>query len=144
MHRIWIGLLACLLSACTSTLVEYPAQTIAERDAYRVIEDVVMAQPQTLRPTSLYIDRNFMGFNEPAAAGQAVTADTKAAGERIYFNSIDAVQLYKLRGRYTVQLFRVDGQAQRGFSMDSREQAERFVDAIEYYRSQAPESGGFN
>lgn len=142
MHRIWIGLFACLLSACTSTLVEYPAQTIAERDAYAVIEDVVMAQPKPLRPESLYIDRNYMGFNEPTAAGQTGTADAK--GERIYFNSIDAVQLYKLRGRYTVQLFRVDGQAQRGFSMSSREQAQRFVDAIEYYRSQAPESGGFN
>lgn len=144
MHRIWIGLFACLLSACTSTLVEYPAQRIEERDAYAVIEQVVMAQPKSLRPESLYIDRNFMGFNEPAAAGQPVTTDAKAAGERIYFNSIDAVQLYKLRGRYTVQLFRVDGQAQRGFSMGSREQAERFIDAIEYYRRQAPESGGFN
>lgn len=144
MYRICIGLLAGLLSACTSTLVEYPAQTIAERDAYVTIEQVVMAQPKPLRPDSLYIDRHYMGFNEPAAAGQTVAPDAKTAGERIYFNSIDAVQLYKLRGRYTVQLFRVDGQAQHGFSMDNREQAERFVDAIEYYRSQAPESGGFN
>lgn len=144
MHRIWMVLLTLLLTACASTQVDYSPQAISEADAYAVIKQVVMAQPQTLRPDSVYIDRHYMGFNAPGAAGKPVTTDAEEAGERIYFNSIDSMHLYKLFGRYTVQLFRADGQALQGFAMDSQAQAERFIDAIQLYRSQAPESAGFN
>ncbi|QKE63116.1 hypothetical protein HNE05_07010 [Aquipseudomonas campi] len=144
MRRIRMVLLALLLTGCTSTQVDYSPQGISEQDAYAVIKQVVLAQPQTLRPDSVYIDQHYMGFNDPGAAGKPVTADAKAAGERIYFNSIDSLHMYKLFGRYTVQLFRADGQALQGFTMDSRAQAERFIDAVQFYRSQAPESAGFN
>ena len=143
MRWMWMVLLALLLTGCTSTLVEYSPQGISEQDAYAVIKQVVMAQPQTLRPDSVYIDQYYMGFNAPGAAGKPVTADAEDAGERIYFKNIDSLQMYKLFGRYTVQLFRADGQALQGFAMDSRTQAERFIDAVQFYRSQAPESAGF-
>ncbi|MBC9250504.1 hypothetical protein A9179_09490 [Pseudomonas alcaligenes] len=141
MRRFWMALLALLVTGCSSTLVDYAPQSISEQDAYAVIKQVVMAQPQTLRPDSVYIDQYYMGFDAPGAAGKPVTSD---ASERIYFNSIDSLHMYKLFGRYTVQLFRADGQALQGFSMDSRTQAERFIDAVQFYRSQAPESSGFN
>lgn len=144
MRRIWMAVLMLLVTGCTSTRVDYSPQGIGEEEAYAVIKQVVLAQPQTLRPDSVYIDHHYMGFNAPGAAGKPVAGDTKEAGERIYFNSIDSLHLYKLFGRYTVQLFRADGQALQGFSMDSRAQAERFIDAVQFYRSQAPESAGFN
>lgn len=144
MRWIWMVALMLVLAGCSSTLVDYSARGINEEEAYAVIRQVVLAQPQTLRPDSVYIDHHYMGFNAPGAAGKPVAADTREAGERIYFNSIDSLHMYKLFGRYTVQLFRADGQALQGFSMDSRAQAERFIDAVQFYRSHAPESAGFN
>ncbi|HSC83950.1 MAG TPA: hypothetical protein VLC30_10070 [Pseudomonas sp.] len=143
MRRIWIVLLALLVTACASTQVPYSPQAIGEEEAYAVIKQVVMAQPQTLRPDSVYIDQHYMGFDAPGAAGKPVTVDGEDAGGRIYFNSIDSLHMYKLFGRYTVQLFRADGQALQGFSMDSRTQAERFIDAVQRYRDLAPASAGF-
>lgn len=143
MRWIWMVLLALSMTGCTSTLVEYSPQGISEQEAYAVIHQVVMAQPQTLRPDSVYIDQHYMGFNAPGAAGKPMTADAEEAGERIYFKNIDSLHMYKLFGRYTVQLFRADGQALQGFSMSNRAQAERFIDAVQLYRSQAPESADF-
>lgn len=148
MRPIWIGLLALVLTGCASSLVDYSPQAITEPEAHAAIEQVILAQPGQLRPDSVYIDQHYMGFNDPAAAGVPVGKDADAANsrhnKRIYFNSIATVQLYQLSNRYTVQLFGADGQALMGFASESQAQAQRFIDALQFYRDRAPASDGLN
>ncbi|MEK1906082.1 MAG: hypothetical protein AAAB13_09900 [Pseudomonas sp.] len=148
MRQIWIGLLALVLTGCSSSLVDYSPQGITEPEAHAVIEQMILAQPGQLRPDSVYIDNHYMGFNDPGAAGVPVTpaAEGTAArnDKRIYFNSIASVQLYQLFNRYTVQLFDADGQALIGFASESQGQAQRFIDALQFYRNQAPATDGLN
>lgn len=133
MRAIWIALVTCLVAGCV-TREDYRPQPISEREAYAVITEVALQQPAARSPDSAYLDSRFLGFrNEREAVG--TPQDIR---ERIYFNSLDTISLdHALRG-YRVRLNGPGGDLLREFRVADRHQAERFVDALHYYRDNAP------
>ncbi|MEO4048281.1 hypothetical protein AAFN46_14500 [Pseudomonas sp. CAU 1711] len=131
MRAILIALAALLLAGCTA--LDYQPRAIGEREAYAVITAVAMQQPST--PTSIYLDRNYLGFRGLDGPLSGRPQDIR---ERIYFNSLDGIELHRSGEGYRVRLSGSGGNTLREFHIADRQQAERFVDALAYYRANAP------
>lgn len=134
MRAIWIALLAGLLVGCV-TRQDYQPQAISEREAYAVITAVAMQQPAAQRPDSTYLDSRYLGFRSEEDEVAGTPQDIR---ERIYFNSLDTIELHRSAKGYRVQLNDPSGGTLREFRIADRQQAERFVDALHYYRDHAP------
>lgn len=132
MRAIWIALLAGLLAGCMTRL-DYQPQAISEPEAYALITAV--ATPATQPPASTYLDSRYLGFRSDADTATGTPQDIR---ERIYFNSLDTIKLHRSRRGYRVQLHGPSGETLREFHIADRQQAERFVDALTYYRDHAP------
>jgi hypothetical protein len=137
MRATWIAMAALLLVSCTT--LDYQPQAISEREAYSVITAVAMRQPATQQPTSTYLDSRYLGFRREQDAAAGTPQDIR---ERIYFNSLDTIALRRDGRGYLVRLNGPDGDTLREFRIDDRQQAERFVDALHYYRDHAPTFSG--
>jgi hypothetical protein len=134
MRRIWIALLAGLLAGCMTRL-DYQPQAISEAEAYALITAVAMQQPAAQRPASTYLDSRYLGFRSEADTATDTPQDIR---ERIYFNSLDSIRLQCSGRGYRVQLQGPSGDPLGEFHIADRQQAERFVDALTYYRDHAP------
>lgn len=136
MQIIRIALLAGLLAGCATDL-NYQPQPLSEAQAYERVQAAALQQKDIDHPDTLYLDSHYLGFREQ---GEASTPSD--IGERIYFNSLAPVALYRQRGDYLVRLQHLDGTTLRTFRLQEREQAERLVDALNYYRENAPQFSG--
>lgn len=136
MQIIWIALLAWLLTGCASRL-DYQPQPLSEAQAYAAVNTAALQQKDISHPDGLYLNSRYLGFRE-----QGLATTPGDIGERIYFNSLAPVSLYRLRGEYLVRLQHLDGSTLRTFHLSEREQAERLVNALNYYRDNAPQFSG--
>lgn len=134
MRAIWIALVVSLLAGCV-TRQDYQPQAISEREAYAVITEVATQQPATRDSDATYLDSHFLGFRTEQDEAAGTPQDIR---ERIYFNSLDTIELRRSGLGYLVRLNGPDGGALRAFRVADRQQAERFVDALTYYRDNAP------
>ena len=128
MRAIRIALSALLLVGCTT--LDYQPRAISEREAYAVITEVAMQQPSA--PASTYLDSHYLGFRD------ATGGKPQDIRERIYFGSLDGIELHRRGPGYLVRLSGPGGATLREFSIADRAQAERFVDALAHYRAKAP------
>ncbi|WP_394558472.1 hypothetical protein [Aquipseudomonas alcaligenes] len=128
MRAICIALSALLLVGCTT--LSYQPQAISEREAYAVITEVAAQQPD-----ATYLDSRYLGFRDSADDATGTPQDIR---ERIYFSSLDGIQLRRSGTGYLVRLSGPSGDTLRDFHIANRQQAERFVDALAYYRANAP------
>ncbi|HSX70103.1 MAG TPA: hypothetical protein VLF16_04140 [Pseudomonas sp.] len=128
MQTFRIILCVLLLAGCAT--VEYQPRAISEREAYAVITEV--ANQQT---AATYLDSRFLGFRDEADAATGTPQDIR---ERIYFSSLDSIELRRHGPDYRVRLSGPGGDTLREFRIADREQAERFVDALAHYRDNAP------
>lgn len=131
MRAISVALTALLLAGCTT--LDYQPRAIGEREAYAVITEVAMQQP--FAPTSTYLDRNYLGFRGLDGPLSGRPQDIRG---RIYFNSLDGIELHRSGAGYRVRLSGPGGVTLREFHIAERQQAERFVDALSHYRAKAP------
>jgi hypothetical protein len=134
MRTIWIAMVAYLLAGCVPRQ-DYQPQAISEREAYAVITAVVEQQPAAQRPASAYLDSRYLGFRTEHDSAAGTPQDIR---ERIYFNSLDTIELRRSGLGYRVQLNGPNGDTLREFHLADRPQAERFIDALHYYREHAP------
>ena len=134
MRTIWIAMVACLLAGCV-TRQDYQPQAISEREAYAVITEVAEQQLTAQHPASAYLDSRYLGFRTEHDSAAGTPQDIR---ERIYFNSLDTIELRRSGLGYRVQLNGPNGGTLREFHIADRQQAERFVDALTYYRDTAP------
>lgn len=132
MRALHIALGALLLLGCTT--LHYQPKDIAEDDAYAVITEVTAQEPG-----SVYLDRRYLGFRDES---DAATGTPQDIGERIYFGSLDAIELHRSGAGYRVRLSGPGGDTLREFHIAERRQAERFVDALAHYRANAPAFSG--
>jgi hypothetical protein len=128
MRAIRIILSALLLVGCTA--LDYQPRAISEREAYAVIREVAMQQPSA--PASIYLDSRYLGVRD------ATSGKPQDIRERIYFGSLDDIELLRRGPGYLVRLSGPGGDTLREFRIAERAQAERFVDALAHYRAQAP------
>ena len=129
MRASCIVLCIYLLAGCAS---HYQPRPIDEAEAYAVVTQVAARNAE-----SPYLDSRYLGFRDDAQA-PAAGSTPQDIGERIYFNSLETVRLHRQGDHYLVRLSRVDGEALREFRVDDLQQAQRFVDALHYYRDNAP------
>ncbi len=137
MRPLWLSL-ALLLAACASGPLPYHPTSIDESSAHDTIQKTVMSQPEWRRPDTSYVDDRYFSLGEASSAG---TPAAQADSQRIYYNSIDKVLLYAHGQGYQVQLVQADGRVIRSFALADQTQAERFIDALHYYRQRAPKGG---
>lgn len=135
MRTIGIAMGALLLAGCTT--LDYQPRAIGEREAYAVITEVAMQQPAA--PASTYLDSNYLGFRDSESP---ITGKPQDIRERIYFNSLDSIELHRGAGGYLVRLQGPGGERLREFRIDERPRAERFIDALNHYRAHAPAFSG--
>ncbi|MDX5372394.1 MAG: hypothetical protein LPK18_08155 [Pseudomonadaceae bacterium] len=128
MHAIRIALSALLLAGCTT--LDYQPRAISEHEAYAVITAVTAQQP-----ASTYLDSRFLGFRDSTETASGTLQDIR---ERIYFSSLDGIELRRHGPGYLVRLSGPGGDTLREFLIAERPLAERFVDALAYYRANAP------
>jgi len=121
-------ILSALLLGCTTQ--DYQPRAISEREAYAVITEVAMQQPGA--PASTYLDSHYLGFRD------ATGGKPQDIRERIYFGSLDGIELRRRGPGYLVRLSGPGGETLREFRIAERAQAERFVDALAHYRAKAP------
>ena len=108
-----------LLGGCASKIVEYQPVAVCDAQARSVIEQVLMEQPQRLRPEHVVITDDYVAYGngvisetngfasavpigDGAIAAGSSRTNSKALQTRIYFNSIGAVTLYPKRSRWVV------------------------------------------
>ena len=132
MRALYSALSALLLLGCTT--LHYQPRTISEREAYAVISEVTATQPGTT-----YLDSRYLGFRDES---DAATGTPQDISDRIYFGSLDDIELRSSPRGYRVRLSGPGGEVLREFSISEREQAERFVDALSHYRANAPAFSG--
>lgn len=132
MRALYTALGALLLLGCTT--LYYQPRPISEDEAYAVITNVTEQQHG-----SIYLDRRYLGFRDES---DAATGTPQDIGERIYFGSLDGIELRRSPRGYRVRLSGPGGEVLREFSISEREQAERFVDALSHYRANAPAFSG--
>ncbi|MBD9573681.1 hypothetical protein IB260_00015 [Pseudomonas sp. PDM23] len=159
MRWMILAVLSLLLIGCHSTPVQYQAQPIDKRTAVAVIEQVSMEQPQSVRPQQVIVTDDFIGYgngvrSDADSFGSAVAITpttaigagstrviTKELSDRIYFNSIGTIQLWTKRQRYIVQVRNTEGYKYRDFYLTNRVKAERFIDALNFFKASAPAIG---
>lgn len=142
-----------LLGGCASKIVEYQPVTVSDAQARSVIEQVLMEQPQSLRPEHVAITDDYVAYGNGVisetngfaatvpigdwaiAAGSSRT-NSKALQTRIYFNSIGAVTLYSKRSRWVVLPRNQAGSVINSSLVDTQSKAQRFVDAMTHFKRQ--------
>ena len=146
-YRILSILFVLLLAGCGSTLMLYNPKEIPVGDAYSIIEQMIMTQHRAWKPDFFIITENYLGWDYGEIAkgrGSAVAFDNIAFGsststirnvnERVYFNSIDSIQLldWKRKGKqwYVVSLMDNDGKVIKHiFRTRNLKDAELMMDA---------------
>lgn len=132
MRALQVTLATLLLLGCTT--LPYQPQDITEEEAYSVITEVTAQQSG-----SVYLDRRYLDFRDES---DAATGTPQDIGGRIYFGSLDGIELRRSPRGYRVRLSGPGGEVLRDFSISERDQAERFVDALAHYRANAPAFSG--
>lgn len=132
MRAIRIALAALLLAGCTT--LAYQPRAISEAEAYAVISEAASRQA-----ASVYLDSRFLGFR---VGEHRATGRPQDIRERIYFGSLEDIELRRHGRGYRVRLRGAGGATLREFRFADRQQAERLVDALAYYRANAPEFSG--
>lgn len=141
-----------LLTGCASKVVDYQPAPITEQQAKSVIEQVLMEQPEKTRPEQVVFTNEYIAYgsgvvssssgfasavpigNSAIAAGNSVTS-SKALQTRIYFNSIGTATLYTKRNRWVVITTNQAGGTLNFSRVDTQQKAQRFIDAMMYFKS---------
>ena len=131
MHAIRIALGVLLLAGCT---LHYEPRAISEAEAY-----VVISEAASHPPASTYLDSRFLGLRDDPDTATGTPQDIR---ERIYFASLENIQLRRHGRGYLVRLKGPGGKTLRDFHFTEREQAERLIDAFAHYRANAPAFSG--
>lgn len=129
---IRIALAALLLAGCVT--LAYQPRAISEAEAYAVISEVASRQA-----ASVYLDSRFLGFRVDEHKATDRPQDIR---QRIYFGSLGDIELRRHIRGYGARLRGAGGATLREFRIADRRQAERLVDALAYYRANAPEFSG--
>ncbi|PFH11092.1 hypothetical protein BCF11_3533 [Collimonas sp. PA-H2] len=140
-----------LLTGCASNIVGYRPTAINPEQARSVIEQVLMEQPSKNRPEQVFFTEEYVGYgngvistskgfasatslgNGAISVGSSVTS-SKAQQTRIYFNSIESVTLYSQRNRWVVLTRNQAGSILNKSLVDTQNKAEKFVDALMYFK----------
>lgn len=154
--RVLALILLMVLSGCTEKYAYMPQQQITESEAKSIIEQVLMEQPIARRPEVVQFTPEFIligngiqskgnsvgtaaVFNGAVAIGtNSSNVITKGVGERIYYNSIGETQIFTKRKSYLILMLNADGKAIKKLSTSSQVKAQRFSDAMNYLKNNAP------
>jgi len=123
------------------TLVNYQStERMSFKDASAIVEELSMMQHPDFRPSSIVIKENYIlwvaGIKSSGgvAINGAVNMETHDASERIYFNSIEKIEIYQKKDWYYVLIHCKNIDKYAYLTQDLNE-AKRFVDALETLRS---------
>lgn len=154
-----MAVLTLALTGCGSQQIDYspnPGPAMTRQQAASVVEQVFYEDIGKQRPEYVEINDEFLllsdgvvstssGFGSAApigtgaiAAGNSRTV-TKAAGQRIYWRSLDQVTIHQKRGRsnrFVLVLRRADGGTIRYVNVTTLAIAKDFVDAVQVLKRQ--------
>lgn len=152
----FVMLFVLFLTGCKAVPVVYEPNSLDnEKLASQIIEQVIMEQPKKYRPEGMLINEQYIVFGEgfeykgKAAAANISTSDSssisigsengslKEISERIYFNSLIRSELFHKRDWYIIQLISEDEHIIKRFYTRNKNKAEKFIDAINFYISNA-------
>lgn len=159
MKGLFLAAMAALaLTGCGSQQINYlpnPGPAMTRQHAVEVVEQVFYEDFGKQRPEHVEINDDFLllsdgvvstssGFGSAApigtgaiAAGNSRTV-TKAAGQRIYWRSLNQVTIHQKRGRsnrFVLVLRRDDGGTIRHVNVRALATAKEFVDAVQVLKA---------
>lgn len=151
--KTWTLLIPLLLSACsTAERVEYSPKSISNKAyATKIIEQVIMQQPDKYRPESLFINDDYIGFNDgyssktigigsaaqsntPIIASGISTTKTKSNNSRVYFNSLGPTTLWSKRSWYIIDIQNKTPSLIKRIYTRDQDNAKAFIDSIGYMK----------
>lgn len=148
-------LLVISLSGCGHVRIDYePRSGITKQEAVSIIEQVFSEDFGEKRPQGVYVTDQYIvladgivsrgtGYGSAVPVGSGAiavgtsTVVTQEIGQRIYFNSLGDSTLHTKRARnnrYVVLVRNTEGAVQRSVNTTSLRKAERFIDALGYFR----------
>lgn len=153
-----LAVLTMVLAGCGSQQIDYspkPSQAMTRQQAAALVEQVFYEDYGKQRPEYVEINDDFIllsdgvvsnssGFGSAAAVGSgAIVAGnsrtvTKAAGQRIYWRTLDQVTIHQKRGRsnrFVLVLRNADGGTLRYVNVRTLAIAKDFVDAVQVLKS---------
>lgn len=139
-----IAILSLFLMGCASALIPYQPQAMLEvKDASSTVEELTMMQPSDVRPDFVKVNESYILWNHGVSGSSrpsrsifkhASTIEVHEASERVYFNSIENIEIYSKKGWYYVYIHckNIDKYA---FYTEDLNEAKRFADAVESLRA---------
>src|SRR3990167_8095609 len=154
MYKIFASLfISILVVACAAQPIEYVPQKRFDRAiAQKVIEQILMEQPDGMRPNSVAFGPDYIGFdygeviNTKGIATAASVTTNVAVGvansetsvvqmkDRLYLNSELTTKIFSKRDYFVVQILRENGKLYRNVIARSESKARAFADSIESLR----------
>lgn len=147
-----------LLSGCGHVRIDYvPHTNIGQDEAVSIIEQVFSEDFGELRAQGVVLTDQYILLSDGVltrgkAFGSAVPVGnsaialassesvTRELGQRIYYNSLGNSTLHTKRNkqnRYVVLIRNKEGAVQRTVNTTNLQKAERFIDALEYFKRRA-------
>lgn len=136
------------LFGCAAQRLSYEPKTVKSfNEAVFVIEQVFYEQPQRYRPDGVVVSNSYLGISLGSgsvstgagvvtgsnnAISNASTLESANINNRIYYNSIGDIFLFKKRDWFIVQIIRKDGTHFRSIYTREKHKAEALVDSLYY------------
>jgi dihydroxyacetone kinase len=132
--------LSVFLFGCASTLIPYQSQErMSVKEASAVVEELTMMQPTDVKPVNFEIHENYIlwgyGISGNSSTSRGIFKSTsqltaQESSERIYFNSIENIEIYSKNGWYNVYIRCKYIEMSALYTQEINE-AKRFVNALE-------------
>ena len=133
---VLVLILSLFLTGCGSTLIAYqPSEKMSFKAASALVDELIMGNENKYKPDSLAINESYISWGmgtDSATRGGIFTMSTTShvIGERIYFKSINKIELYLKRRNYIVQIQSKDIDRNVLATPDINE-AKRLINALE-------------
>ncbi|TNF67743.1 MAG: hypothetical protein EP298_06810 [Gammaproteobacteria bacterium] len=142
----------CLLLASCATKIPYSPKQLNENEALFTIERAFLEQPEKFRPRSILITNKYIALSDgvisktSGKSGSTIiyssalttsksTTQAYKHESRIYYASIDKIELYSKKNYYIVVLKRNTGHTIKKVYIYNKNLAEKFIDSITYFKN---------